>query len=240
METIKATLWIYRMTLDRSLALLRENWGVVFAPLGYSLILLVATVVFGTLGLIGGILLALTMDACMSSGLFLVENIINARRASLKDFARGFTIYLWDIVMVSFMLWVPMMMVSSALYPMPNGPLLVFFIRLTLYIILNAVPEIIYQTRASGLDLLVASYRFIVENWAEWFAPNVLITLAGFFLLRLLDPIVMALPLPMVIFVMALAFGLFLTYLMIFRGLLFSELNRSNRRARIYKYKVRE
>ena len=105
--------------------------------------------------------------------------------------------------------------------------------------ILNAIPEVIYQTQASGLDLLVFSYRFIVENWAEWFVPNVVFTLVGFWLLRLLDPVVAALPSPLFVFVMALAYGLFLTALMIFRGLLFSELNGSNRRARIYKYKMR-
>jgi hypothetical protein len=103
---------------------------------------------------------------------------------------------------------------------------------------LNAVPELIYQCRNSGLDLLVASYHFIVENWVEWFAPNVLITLTGYFLLRLFNPFLSVLSPPLVIILLALAFGLFITYLMIFRGLLFAELNGSNRRARIFKYRL--
>ena len=172
METVKATLWIYREALERSLKLLMENWGVIFAALVYSVILLVATMIFAPLALIGGILMALTINACMSSAIYLVENILNTGRASLNDFVKGFTVYLWDIVMISFVLWIPMTMVSSVLYPLPNGAIFVFFIQITLYIVFNAVPELIYQSPASGLEVLMASYHFIVENWAEWFAPG--------------------------------------------------------------------
>lgn len=240
METVKATLWIYREALERSLKLLMGNWGVIFAPLAYSVILLVATMIFAQLALIGGILLALTINACLSSALYLVENIVKTRRANLNDFVRGFTVYLWDIVMISFVLWIPMRVASAVLYSLPNGLIFLYFIRIIIYIVLNAVPELIYQSRYSGLEILMASYHFIVENWAEWFAPNLLITFAGFIIMRLLDPIAMALPVPMVIFLTALVFGLFFTYLMIFRGLLFSELNGSNRRGRVYKYKIRD
>lgn len=240
MDLVKATLWIYGVALERSFRLLKDNWVVIFAPLAYGVVLLVATFAIAPLGLIGGILLALTMDACMSSGLYLVENIIKTNKASLRDFWRGFGVYLWDIVMISFILWIPMMVASSVLHTVPNGPLLMFFVQLTLYIILNAVPELMYQSHISGLELLAASYQFIVENWAEWFVPNLLITLGGFVLLHALRPFTVALPFSMVIFIMSLAYGVFLTYLMILRGLLFAELNGSNRRARVYRYKARE
>jgi len=50
----------------------------------------------------------------------------------------------------------------------PNGPLLYLGVQILLYVIFNAVPELIYQGRVSGLALLSASYQFIVENWIEW------------------------------------------------------------------------
>ncbi len=179
METIKATLWIYRIAVKRSAQLVRENWVVVFAPLAYIVFLSVADIFLIPFGLVGGLLLLLASNACMSSGLHLLENILNSRKADFNDFLKGFTVYLWEIVRISFILWIPMMLVSSALYQTPNGDIIIMFIQIALYIILNAVPELIYQSRASGVEILVASYHFIIENWPEWFAPNIIITFAG-------------------------------------------------------------
>ena len=240
METVKATIWIYRNTLKRSAELVRENWGVVFAPLAYSLILSAAGALLLPFGLIGGMLLLLVSDACMSSGLYLIENIVKGRKTSLDDFFRGFTVYLWEIVLISFILWLPMRLTTEVFYSVPNGPLILLFIQIAVFIILNAVPELIYQSRASGLDLIPASYNFTIENWPEWLIPNLAILVAGIALMGALGSTVSALPFYMQIFIMTSALGLFLTYLMIFRGILFSELNGSNRRARIYRYKLRD
>ncbi len=240
METIKATLWIYRIAFKHSTQLVRQNWAVVFAPLGFSVFLSVASIFLIPFGLVGGLLLLLASNACMSSGLHLLENILNSRRANFNDFLKGFTVYLWEIVRISFILWIPMMVVSSVLTPNPNGHIIIMFIQIALYIFLNAVPELIYQSRASGVDLLGASYHFIIENWAEWFAPNIIITFAGWALMQAINPLASVLAAPLNIFVIASLIGFFLAYLMIFRGLLFTELNDSNRRARIYRYKARD
>jgi hypothetical protein len=112
-------------------------------------------------------------------------------------------------------------------------------IQSALYILLNPVPEFIYQTRTSGLELLSASYNFIVENWLEWLVPNILITIAGFFLLRFLSAAIWALPFLVQWFVIAFGLGLFLTYFMTFRGFLFAELHGTTRRSRMYRYKAR-
>ena len=58
--------------------------------------------------------------------------------------------------------------------------------------------------------------------------------------MQALNPLASVLVAPLNIFIIASLIGFFLTYLMIFRGLLFSELNGSNRRARIYRYKAHD
>ncbi len=240
METLKATLWIYRIAFKRSAQLVRENWAVVFAPFAYGVFLSVAGTFLLPLGLVGGMLLLLAGNACMSSGLYLVENILNSRKANVNDFFKGFTVYLWEIVRISFILWIPMMLVSSVLAQTPKGDIIYRFVQIALYIILNAVPELIYQSRASGVELLGASYHFIIENWPEWFTPNIIITFVGWAVTEALYPLTGVLSTPIQVFAIVSIIGLFLTYLMIFRGLLFSELNGSNRRARVYRYKARE
>lgn len=240
METIQATLWIYRKALVRSAQLVSINWKVIFAPLAYGVILSVSFIIFARLPIVGGIAIALITDACISSGLYLTENILNTRKASLHDFTRGFSVYLWQIVLIFFILWIPMTVARSALLHLPNGWLFLLFIQLTLYIILNAVPELIYQSGASGLELLAASYHFITENWIEWLTPNLAIAAGWYLVWDLLDVIVIRLPSFLQFFVIASGIGLFLTYFMIFRGILFAELNGSTPRSRVYRYKMRD
>jgi len=239
-ETIWATLWIYRRALVRSAQLFSVNWRVIFAPLAYGVILSVSFIFFAWLPIVGGIAIALVIDACISSGLYLTENILNTRKATLHDFTRGFGVYLWEVVLIFFILWIPMMVAQNVLIPVPNGLLILLLIRITLYIVLNAVPELIYQSRTSGLELLAASCHFIAENWIEWLVPNLAIAVGWYLVWGLLDMMVIRLPSFLQFFVIASGIGLFLTYFMIFRGILFAELNGSTPRSRVYRYKMRD
>lgn len=240
MKIVQATLWIYKKSLVSSVECVAKNWIVSFAPLAYGLLLSMAAFVFGSLGIVGGVLMALATDACLSSGLFLVENMVKTGRANFDDFVKGFTVYLWEVVRLSFILWIPMMVALNVLSSVPNGALLYLFIKIVLYTILNAVPELIYQTRNSGIELLGASYNFIIENWIEWFVPNILMTIVGYFLLDFFDLLGSGLPAFLRLFVTAFGFGLCLAYFMVFRGFLFAELNGTTRRSRIYRFTVRD
>ena len=191
------------------------------------------------LGILGGFLLGLVSQACISSGLYLVKNMIDSGKTDFNDFARGFTVYLWDLITISFILWIPMRLAGMALATIPNGLLIYFCIQIALYILLNPVPELIYQSRTSGLELLGASYNFIVENWIEWLIPNILLAIGGYALLRLFESLLFGLPAFIQLFLYSFGLGLFLTYMMTFRGFLFAELHGTTRRSRIYRYKAR-
>lgn len=239
MTTLQATLWIYVTALQKSWQAVVKNWVVSFAPLAYGFIMSLAGLLALPLGILGGFLLGVASQACVSSGLHLIKNIVSTGKTDLADFVSGFTAYLWDLLTIAFIIWIPLRLLGMTLSSVPNGDLIYFMIQAALYILLNPVPEFIYQTRTSGLELLSASYNFIVENWLEWLAPNILITVAGFFLLRLLYAAVWVLPVFIQWFVIAVAFGLYLTYFMTFRGFLFAELHGSTRRSRAYRYKAR-
>ncbi len=239
MEQIEAILWIYKTALTKTVQLLRDNLGIIFAPIAYGVVLSVAALLLAPLGFIGGMVLGAVLAACASSALYLVENVVRMGKATLQDFTRGFTVYIWDILTRAFIFWIPMRLLSQFAYSTPNGPLLYLGVQILLYIIFNAVPELIYQSRVSGLAVLSASYQFIVENWIEWLVPNLLVGVAGYLLRDLVYSVVAPLPFFLQYFFVEAAFGLFLTFLMIFRGLLFAELNGTTRRSRVYRYKAR-
>jgi hypothetical protein len=239
MQLVQMTLWMYSTALRRAWDCVLKNWVVSFAPLAYGIVLSVSAAIAAPLGILGGLLLALVSQACVSSGLYLIENMVRRGKADFDDFIRGFTVYIWELLRIAFILWIPLRLLSMALAPVPNGGLVLSFIHLILYVILNPVPEFIYQTRASGLELLTASYNFIVENWIEWFLPTIVFTVAGYAALLFLAALIAGLPGAVQFFVISFVLGLGLTYFMLFRGFLFAELNGSTRRSRIYKYNAR-
>lgn len=239
MEQINALIWIYKTCLIRTVELVRENLGIIFAPIAYGFVLSAAALLLAPLGFIGGLVLGVVLAACASSALYLIENVVRMSKATLQDFTRGFTVYIWDILTLAFIFWIPMRLLAQFAFTTPNGPLLYFAVQILLYVIFNAVPELIYQGRVSGLALLSASYQFIVENWIEWLLPNLLVGIVGYLLRNLVYQMVAPLPFFLQYFIVEAGFGLFLTFLMIFRGLLFAELNGTTRRSRVYRYKAR-
>ena len=239
MAILWATLWMYQKALQQSFQCVAKNWVVSFAPVAYSIGLSLVGFIVGPLGLIGGLLLGLAAQACVSSGLYLVENMVKLGEANFDDFIKGFTVYLWELLLIAFILWIPMRVAGMALASVPNGALIFGLIKIALYILLNPLPEFLYQTRTSGIELLTASYNFIVENWIEWFLPNVLMTVAGFYVLQALGIVTAGLPGFLQLFVIALGFGLCLTYFMVFRGFLFAELHGTTRRSRVFRYNSR-
>src|SRR4026209_540164 len=237
MQTLQVTLCMYAVALKRSWECARKNWVVSFAPVAYGVILAIIVSIVAPLGMIGGRLFSLASQACVSSGLFLVKNMVDSNKADFNDFLNGFTVYLWELLGIAFILWIPLRLLAMALATAPNGDLIYFLIKLALYILLNPVRDFIYQSRASGIELIGSSYNFIVENWIEWLIPNILLLAVGYVLLGLIEPLIFALPGFVALFLYAFIVGLGLTYFMIFRGFLFAQLHGTTRRSRLYRYK---
>jgi hypothetical protein len=239
MKIFQVTLWMYATALNQAWDSVRKNWVVSFAPVVYGILLTVIGSLVAPFGIVGGILYSLASSACISSALYLIQNLVEVGKASVNDFLNGFTAYIWEVITISFILWIPMRIAATGLATVPNGALLFFLLKLGLYILLNAVPELIYQSRSSGLELIGASYNFIVENWIEWLIPNLIFAAAGLYLLDVLESVIFTLPAFLHLFIYAFVLGLGLSYFMTFRGFLFAQLYGTTRRARIYRYNAR-
>jgi len=239
MEQIKAIFWIYKTSLVRTLELVRSNLAIILAPIAYGLILSAAAMLAAPFGIIGGFVMGLVLAACASSGLYLIDNVVRMGKAIPQDFVKGVSVYLWDVLTIAFIFWIPMRLLAQFAVTTPEGAVIYLGVQILLYIIFNPVPELIYQSRVSGLALLSASYQFIVENWLEWLLPNLLVAVAGYLLRFWIYRLAAPLPFFLQYFLLEAAFGLFLTFLMIFRGLLFAELHGTTRRSRAYRYRAR-
>ena len=88
--------------------------------------------------------------------------------------------YFWDVISIGFMVWFPLMFLEMGLQANPYQILITTAIFFLIFVFLNPVPEVIYQSRkGSALEIVQESYEFVLENWIEWFLP-IAIALAPF------------------------------------------------------------
>src|SRR4029077_1469981 len=89
-----------------------------------------------------------------------------------EDVPTSFASYFADLLNVGFLFWGLRLLASLVLAPFP---FLQIMFLLAVFVFLNAVPELVYVGRHSATEVLVESYRFIGENWIEWFPANLVL-----------------------------------------------------------------
>jgi hypothetical protein len=231
-ESLVVTLDIYRRAFTRGAVLAAKNWPVLGTIFVYGAITAVGAYAAMFLGIAGGFVLSLLTSVCVGSFLYLVEQIVHTNRVTWEDFRRSFGMYLWDVVGVSFALWIFWQLVTPLLQQAPQGAVIILCIELLILVLFNAVPELIYLGHHPLLQLLSRSYQFVASNWIEWFPPNLLL-IAAFVALWAYDATSMAERV-----VQTVVSALFLYFAMVVRGLLFIELDGSTRRSRIFRHKM--
>jgi hypothetical protein len=229
---LAATLDIYRRAFTRAGGLALRNWLVLASVFLYAAILLIAVPVSRLFGLmLGGFVMGFVTAACAASFLYLVEMIVVTQRVTLADFRRSFGAYLWDVAGVMFVLMIVFRVAGPLVAATPYGGTIMDATGVGFLVFFNAVPELIYLGHHSTVALFSESYRFVSENWLEWFPPNLLLLIVFVVLWRL----------PLAGWGSMAQIGLialFVYFAMIVRGLLFSELNGSSRRSRIFRYRM--
>jgi hypothetical protein len=230
-EWLHITFHMYRKVFPRAAALAVKNWPVLGTVFAYLVILSVAATVARVMGFAGGFVVSLVWAACAGSFLYLVEMMVRTSRVSLDDVRRSFGAYLWDVVGVSFVFWVFFTLVTPAILQLPNGGLILLCINIAIFVLCNAVPELIYLGHHSALALLAESYGFVAANWLEWFPAN-MVAAAVFYAVSSLPG---SGPVGIVRYGLT---ALLVYFTMVMRGLLFLELYGSTHRSRRFKYRA--
>ena len=216
---------LYGRAFRRGAVLALRNWPVGLVVILYGALLGLVRFLAAPLGFAGGLLVYLVTVACVSSWLSLVAEVIRVGRVRLQDIPTGFATYLNDLLTAGFLLWGLVFVGSLVLAPFT---FLQIVFGLALIVFFNALPELIYLGRHTGTELLVESYRFIGENWIEWFPANLALGACVFAVVRFLPGGPFGLLADAVL-------GLVLYFGMLVRGLLFQELASSGRRAREFR-----
>jgi len=262
-ELVRATLQLYQQALRATFSSLTRNWILIAAVIVLAVLMFLITGVAMSLGMLGGFLLGAANAFAVGALLSLLEQaVMSTRQMTWQDLWNAAGQYFWDVITIGFIVWVPLQFLEIGMQANPYGPAIVSAVFFLLFLLLNPVPEIIYQVRLGGpLDSLKESYEFVLENWIEWFLPLAIILapfgltfffgissqggrLIGldFFHLLQLPFAVLSQLFQFLGFSSSLAtvMVLFLTpigvvIMMLFRGFLFSALHGSSRRQRQFR-----
>ena len=262
-DLFKITARLYHQSFLATITSLTRCWILIPVVIGLAIGLLVASSVIAPLGMLGGFLLGALNALIIGATLSLTEQaVLGSRRLQWKDVPASFGQYFWDVISVGFMVWFPLMFLEMGLQMNPYQPLLLTAVFFLVFILLNPVPEVIYQSRAgSAFDIVRESYEFVLENWVEWFLPFAilfapfgltfffqissqagrrggldfwaLLTLPFTVLSEWLSLIGIA-PEASVVLVFALT-PVFTVCMLFFRGHLFANLHRTSRRQRLFQ-----
>lgn len=177
MSYLLATWDLYRSALSATMRSFRLGWIVALALVLFLGIMMIATTLAAPLGIAGGFILGAVNALVIGATLFLFELAVKGTRPiSLRDIQESFGKYFWDVIGVGFVLWIPLMLLDQGMAANPQGAFLATAVFFLLFVLLNPAPEVIYQLRHdSPLEVMKASYEFVLENWIEWFLPLVVV-----------------------------------------------------------------
>jgi hypothetical protein len=172
-EFVSATFQLYRQALQATGSSLTRNWVLIAAIIVLAILMFLITSVARSLGMLGGFLLGAANAFTVGVLLHLLEQaVLSTRRMTWEDLWQAAGHYFWDVITIGFIVLVPLQILELGMRANPYGPMIVSAVFFLLFLLLNPVPEIIYQRRlGSPLDSLKESYEFVLENWIEWFLP---------------------------------------------------------------------
>lgn len=176
-EFVRATIQLYQQALRGTIKSLTRSWRLVAAVMLLALAMFAITGVATSFGFLGGFLLGAANAFSMGMFLALVEQAVMSTRTMVwTDIWNSAGQYFWDVITIGFMIFVPLQILELGMQAHPYGPAIVSGVFLLVFLLLNPVPEILYQHHYGGsLDTLKESYEFILENWIEWFLPLALV-----------------------------------------------------------------
>lgn len=247
MDYIKDIMYVNKESFFKTIKSLKKSWTIIFVGLIYAAISIVLTgvlnfLLIGPLSIISGIISIIITSSLFSNYLYLLTNVIKYGSVDFNDFKNGFTYYLRKIYSVIFIFYIARLLLTLVLRMFgPTGGTLMTLVTLGAFILLNALPETIYQKYYGPADTISYSFSFFTENVLNWGIPN----LVFFGILYSLLPNILGI-------IMMITFGAFPGFIqiiafliaqlvfnfgMIYRGHLFNLLSTSTKRKREFMKK---
>lgn len=231
-------IYINKMVFPKAINKLKNNYNSLFIVISYSIINMFLINIGKSVPIIGGLIIALGQSSIISNFLYIIKNIVFYNKFDINTFKYGFKVYLFKVYIVLFLLWFIGYTIDVFMLPI-MGAIIIFvkiFISIVIFLILNPLPEIIYQKNEEALESIKYSFDFIKRNVIQWFLPNLVFVgiLLYLFKLSVIDMnIIRGLNLTNII--LFLSSQILILFAFIYRGLLFKLLDNSSMKKRKFQ-----
>lgn len=212
-------------------AIIKAPWTLAL-PIALMIALFFLMTLAAGLGIIGGFLYGLAEAAAVSTYLYFTGEVVARSTTSVKELTKAFKAYFWSWVSIRFVIWIAFLVLETVLPKSSETARLMTALQLVMLVALNAVPETIYvKGTRSGIDTIMASFRFLQEQWVEWLLPNALLFAVAWYLTQFIPYDLVGKLTTMVLL------GALLHIAMVFRGTLYVALDGSTHRQRMFRYR---
>lgn len=189
MEFIKDIIYVNKMTGKKAMDLFLKNWLIIFTGLIYTTINLVAYIVASPflfmplLNIVAGIALYFLSVGLISSYLYILYSIIKYKKFEIKDIKTGFKVYFYEVSRVLFIGYIAGILAFRLVVPVLANSMggyldaatIINIIMIIVLVVINPLPEVIYQKGHTGLDGIRYTFEYTKENWIEWLIPNAIL-----------------------------------------------------------------
>lgn len=160
----------------------------------------------------------------------ILEDIVFYNRFSVDNLKEGFSKYLSPLMNTYFYLAIANIILSNLAFTLKMPIILIFSIYANL-VIQSTIYEQTYIARQSGIDAIVNSVKFIINNILYWILPLVVFLLVS----RAFDVYSVYSLSSIELVISALIKGLILAFIYLYKGHLFNILYSSSRRKREFE-----
>lgn len=255
-DLIKSMLISYKKAALQANSAFQANLILILASVAAYFALIFAANLLSPAGFVGGFVLGF-VHIILLTLYYSWLSAISDRDKLNKDSLLSFDSALFsNIISVAFVLF----LLDYFIRPLKTQADVSWFyycVQLGLFILLNAICEVLYISRLERFDAINRAYTFVRDNWIEWFIPLIIIFIPWLIInpegilyaLASSDPLLpvlsvvslsndylrikFGLPIVLTTFI-AVSIG---SWFMIFRGFLYKDLEKSTRRKRIYAAK---
>ena len=146
--------------------------GIVYSVISMLASYLISLAMLGPFSILSGILLYLLKSTLISNYLYLLFNVINYNRFNLNDIKQGFSYFISKIYGVLFILYLGSILLNLLNNMLgSNASSVNTILQILILVLLNPLPETIYQKGYTAPNTFVYTFDFIKENWFNWIIP---------------------------------------------------------------------
>lgn len=235
MDNIKQTLSKYKISFVESVNGLKNHWYLIFV----TYIFLLASVIFnmitiklllGPLSILYGLMNILFKSGLISTYMYIVNLAIFNKKLDKQALTESFTYYISKIYGVFFIIWLGMYIINSLIGLLgANWRIGNIVILVSGVVLLNPLPEILYQKNYVAIDSIKYSFNFMKEYWIEWMIPNFIVGFLYYKLFKNTSNVVDSFKVVDLVKILKfIIVNLVFPLIILFRGNLFKNLDKSN------------